>query len=134
MPGRVNAITVTAAVAAAAAFGGAYALAHDAPSQTADPLRLPAAIRLSDDTLAELGEARPLPALARRPVRTAPAPVPEQAAPPVPAPSDPVAPVPTPSAPIAPIAPVAPPAPPAPAPTPEPAPPSPPPVDFDDSG
>jgi len=128
MPERLSLATVaTCAALAAAVFGGAYALAHDGPAESASALGPPTTIRLKHDPIGEIGRVDPLPVLIVPPPRPAPAepePVVEDLPPVVPAPEPAVA-VPEPT-----------PAPePAPAPAPEPAPaPAKEPLTFDDSG
>lgn len=130
MPERLSVATVAACAGlACAGFGGAYALAHDAPPQPAPAPAPPTAIRLADHPIGELRRVSALPALvvppprpetttaeAAEPTPTTPAPVVEDQTPVAPAPA------PTPQAP-------------APAPDPQPAPaPQKPPRTFDDSG
>lgn len=130
MPERLSLATVaTCAALAGAAFGGAYALAHDGAAEPAPALGSPTALRVADEPIGELRRASPLPALKMPPPRREPAPfepVPvEEPLPDVSAPA-PVEPTPTP-----------PPAPtpaPTPQPAPDPSPPAKPPLTFDDSG
>ena len=124
MPERLSLATVaTCAALAAAAFGGAYALAHDGPAEPAPAPGPPTAIRVAEEPIGELRRVSPLPALKVPPARREPAqPEPvlvEEPLPDVPAP-----------------APVVPSAAPAPAPVPAPEPPAPAkqPLTFDDSG
>jgi hypothetical protein len=122
MPNRLTGAVVLASGAlAAAAFGGAYALAHGEPAAPPSEPRPPSVLTLADDPLGELRPAAALPGL--RPPPPPPAPVdPDELE------QDEEL---EPEAPAIPAAPVAP----TPAPTPPPAPPaSPPPVNFDDSG
>lgn len=124
MSGRLTAAVAATTVAlSAAAFGGAYLLAHGDPAAAPAEPRPPAPITLADDPIAKLSGARPLPDLAAPPAPPAPA-VEEEDAEPVGSVS-PVAPVTPAPAPIPAPAPT-----PAPTPEPEPAPPS----NFDDSG
>ena len=122
MPERVSFATVaTCAALAVAAFGGAYAFAHDGPAEPAPAPVSPTTIRLKDDPVGELRRVSPLPALIvppRRPKPAEPKPVVENPPPVVPA----RAPAPAPE--------------PAPAPTPAPRPQAPTkkPLTFDDSG
>jgi hypothetical protein len=123
MPERVSLATVaTCAVLAGAAFGGAFALAHDGAAEPAPAPASPTALRLEDDPIGELSRVNPVPALIVPPPRPEPVaePEPEGPEPLVEAPA-PVVPTPEPA--------------PAPEPAPEPTPPpKKPPVTFDDSG
>lgn len=125
MPDGLSAAVVATTVAlAAAAFGGAYALAHSDPADTPAVPRPPASIELADGPPAEQDRARALPRLAPAPAPRAPAVEPE-----VESEAETVDPV-LPAAPVAPA-----PAPtPTPAPTPAPQPDPAPPTNFDDSG
>jgi hypothetical protein len=122
MPQRLSRATVaTCAVLAVAAFGGAFALAHDGPAKPAPAPASPTALRLRDDPIGELHPVSPLPALiVPRPRRAPAAPAPTVTAP------SPVVSTPTPTPAPAPA--------PTPAPAPKPPPPAKPPVTFDDSG
>ncbi|MFL5817695.1 MAG: hypothetical protein ACJ76L_08840 [Conexibacter sp.] len=131
MPDRLSLATVAtcAALAAAAVFGGAYALAHDGPAEPAAAPASPTAIRLEHDPIGELGRVSALPALIVPP----PKPAPVEPAPAVEVPA-PVVSTPTPEVSAPAPAPAPEPAP-APTPTPKPTPPpAKPPVTFDDSG
>lgn len=129
MPERLSLATVAAcAVFAVAAFGGAYALAHDGSTAPAPALASPTAIRLEHDPIGELHRVSPLPAL------IVPPPQPEPTAT-VPLAEDqqPVVTTPAPEAPVATPAPAPQPTP-TPAPAPKPSPPARKPLTFDDSG
>jgi outer membrane biosynthesis protein TonB len=129
MPERLSVATVaTCAALAAAVFGGAYALAHDGPAESAPAPASPTAIRLEHDPIGELHGVSPLPALIvppPRPEPTKPEPVVETPTPVVPVQAPEVsAPAPAPT-----------PAPePTPAPKPRPTAPAKQPLTFDDSG
>jgi outer membrane biosynthesis protein TonB len=128
MPERLSRATLAACAAlAAAAFGGAYALAHGGPAKPAPAPASPTAIRLADDPIGRLHGVNPLPDLIVPRRRPAPATTaqPVVTTPTVPVVTPPPAPQPTPT--------------PAPTPTPTPKPkptkkPAKPPVTFDDSG
>ena len=128
MPERLSRATLAAcAVLAAAAFGGAYALAHDGPAKSAPAPASPRAIQLADEPVGTLRHVSPLPAL------IVPRPKPAQR------PSQPVVTVPVQALPTPATAPASTPAPaasPQSAPAPKPRRPAPakPPVTFDDSG
>ena len=129
MPERLSLATVAACAAlAAAAFGGAYALAHDEPAAPAPEPASPTAIRLERHPIGELHRVRSLPALIVPRPKPAPEPVVTTPEPVVTTPkaATPVAPVVTPT-------PTPPPAPTPPAPAPQPAPEKKP-LTFDDSG
>jgi hypothetical protein len=131
MSGRLRApVAVASAAVAAVTFAGAYALAHGKPAtDPADPPP-PAAVKLANDPLGKLGDARSLPDLAAPAAAPAPAVTPEAEAPAVepdseateseePATSTPTAdPLPAPTSDPAPTQPPA----------------TPPPANFDDSG
>jgi outer membrane biosynthesis protein TonB len=129
MPERLSLATVaTSAALAGAAFGGAYALAHDGPAKPAPAPGPPTAIQLAHHPIGALRRVKPLPALIVPP----PMPKPAKTAPVAEVPQ-PVVPAPTPEAPTA--APTPTPAPqPAPTPTPKPHAPAKRPLTFDDSG
>ncbi len=70
MPEQLSLATVaTCAVLAAATFGGAYALAHDAPAEPAPASASPTAIRLEHEPIGELRRVSSLPALIVPPPR-----------------------------------------------------------------
>jgi len=136
MPERLSFATVaTCAVLASAAFGGAYALAHDEPAKPAPTPAAPTAIRLKADPIGELHRVSPLPQLVVLPPRPAPTePAATEPAPVAEAPS-PVVPAPAPEAPASAPTPAPAPSPePAPAPAPKPPAPAKEPLTFDDSG
>jgi hypothetical protein len=74
MPEQLSLATVaTCAALAVAAFGGAYALAHDGPAELAPAPKSPTTIRLKRDPIGELRRVSPLPALIVPPPRPEPA-------------------------------------------------------------
>lgn len=127
MPERLSLATVaTCAALAVAVFGGAYALAHDAPAEPAPAPASPTTIRLEDDPIGELRRVSSLPALIvppPRPKRVEPEPVLEDPAQVVSAAAPEVS-TPEPAPTVVP----------APAPTPQPSAPAKKPLTFDDSG
>jgi len=130
MPERLSLATVaTCAALAGAAFGGAYALAHDGPAEPAPAPGAPTAIRVAQEPIGELRRVSPLPALQVPPPQREPA-QPEPVA--VEETPEPAVPAPTPVVPAATPAPTPTPTP-TPQPTPEPAP-TKRPLTFDDSG
>ncbi len=126
MPERLSLATVGACIVlVGAGFGGAYALAHDAPAKPPGAPAPPTTIQLKDAPIGELHRVRALPALVVPPPPPAPTPV-------VTTPQTVVT---TPTPQVSAPAPVATPAPtPAPAPTPKPQAPARKPQTFDDSG